>query len=101
MKLKHYTIIATEEYDKWYEEQSKKVKLQIDSRLTKIQDEGYFGIIKDLNHDLYEIKWSCGRRVYYAYLEEENILLLLGGNKNGQQKDINRARKILYKKTEA
>ena len=39
-------------------------------------------------------------RVYYAYIEEQNILLLLGGNKNGQNKDITRARKILSKKIE-
>jgi putative component of toxin-antitoxin plasmid stabilization module len=42
-----------------------------------------------------------GRVIYYVYFEEENILLLLGGNKNGQDKDINRARKILSKKIEA
>lgn len=99
--MKHYTIATTEEYDEWYDEQPKKDKLQIDSRLIKIQDEGYFGVTKDLEEDLYELKWVGGRRIYYAYLEEENILLLLGGNKNGQDKDINRARKILSKKTEA
>jgi putative addiction module killer protein len=99
--MKYYTIVTTEEYDEWYNEQSKKNKLQIDSRLTKIQDEGYFGVTRDLEEDLHELKWTGGRRIYYAYLEEENILLLLGGNKNGQDKDINRARKILSKKTEA
>lgn len=101
MKLKYYTIATTEEYDEWYDEQPEKDRLQIDSRLIKIQDEGYFGVTKDLEDDLYELKWVGGRRIYYTYLEEENILLLLGGNKNGQNKDINRARKILSKKTEA
>lgn len=101
MNLKHYTIATAEEYDEWYEKQTVKDKVQIDSRLIKIQDEGYFGTIKDLEEDLYELKWVGGRRIYYAYLEEENILLLLGGNKNGQNKDIARARKILSKKTKA
>jgi putative addiction module killer protein len=99
--MKYYTIATTEEYDEWYDEQSSKSKLQVDSRLLKIQDEGHFGVTKDLEEDLYELKWKNGRRIYYAYLEEENILLLLGGNKNGQNKDINHARNILSKKTEA
>lgn len=80
--------------------QPTKDKVQIDSRLIKIQYEGYFGTIRDLEDDLYELKWVGGRRIYYAYVEEESILLLLGGNKNGQDRDINRARKVLSKKIE-
>lgn len=98
--MKYYTIATTEEFDEWYMEQISKSKLQIDSRLLKIQDENHFGLIKDLEDDLYELKWKSGRRIYYAYLEKENILLLLGGNKNGQNKDISQARNILSKNTE-
>lgn len=36
----------------------------------------------------------------FAYLAQENILLLLGGNKNGQDYDISQAKKILRKYTE-
>lgn len=98
--MKYYTIATTEEYDEWHVEQTSKSKLQIDPRLLKIQDENHFGVIRDLEEDLYELKWKSGRRIYYAYLEEENILLLLGGNKNGQNKDISQARNILSKNTE-
>ena len=49
--MKYYTIATTEEYDEWYVEQTSKNKLQIDSRLLKIQDENHFGIIKDLEED--------------------------------------------------
>lgn len=41
-----------------------------------------------------------GRRVYYVYLQDEEILLLLGGNKNGQSYDINQAKKILREHTQ-
>ncbi len=98
--MNHYKIVTTKEFDNWYFEQSKKEKIQIDSRLIKIQNDGYFGITKDLEDDLYELKWTGGRRIYFTYLQEQNILLLLGGNKNGQDKDINQARKILSKSTE-
>lgn len=99
--MKYYTIATTEEFDEWYRDQTIKCKLQIDSRLLKIQNENHFGVIKDLDEALYELKWKNGRRIYYAYLEKENILLLLGGNKNGQNKDISQARNILSKNTEA
>jgi len=44
-----------------------------------------------------ELKWKNGRRVYYADIPEKKILLLLGGNKNGQDKDIRQAKKIFNK----
>ena len=97
--MKYFTIYTTKEYDDWFCEQRAKDRLQIDSRLSRIQFENYFGITKYLEDNLHELKWANGRRIYYAYLEEENILLLLRGNKNGQDKDINRARKILSKRT--
>ena len=47
-----------------------------------------------------ELKWDNGRRIYYAHLVQQNILLLLGGNKNGQDKDIRKAQKIFTKYVE-
>ena len=40
------------------------------------------------------------RRIYYALVPEANVLILLGGNKNGQDKDIKKAKKLLHKYTE-
>lgn len=95
-----YSIFKTTEYDEWFEKCSDKEKAQIASRLEKIAKYGHFGNIRDLEDDLWELKWKNGRRIYYAYIEELNILILLGVNKNGQDKDITRARKILAKKIE-
>jgi hypothetical protein len=50
--MKYYTIATTEEFDEWHMEQISKSKLQIDSRLLKIQDENHFGLIKDLEDEL-------------------------------------------------
>ena len=57
--------------------------------------EGHFGHKKDLNKDLHELKFNDGRRIYYTIIPEKSMLLLLGGNKNGQNKDIKKARTIL------
>lgn len=94
MKDKAYTIYNTPEYDKWLEDQTAKSQVQIRSRISHIQDEGHFGEHKEVGDGVLELKWKNGRRVYYADIPEKKILLLLGGNKNGQNKDIRQAKKI-------
>ncbi|MDX8431158.1 MAG: type II toxin-antitoxin system RelE/ParE family toxin [Candidatus Algichlamydia australiensis] len=88
-------IYKTEEYDEWFDQQQGKSQFQILKRLSLIQEEGYFGDHKDLREGVWELRWKNGRRVYYAYIPEKDLLLLLGGNKNGQSKDIKKAKKIL------
>ncbi len=94
--MKTYTIYNTPEYDEWLEDQPAKSQVQIRQRVAHIQDNGYFGDHKDVDNGVWELRWKNGRRVYYAYIPENKILLLLGGNKNGQNKDIHQAKKILY-----
>jgi putative addiction module killer protein len=95
--MKAYTIYNTPEYDHWLEEQPVKSQVQIRARISHIQDDGYFGDHKNLEDEVWELKWKNGRRIYYACIQEKNVLLLLGGNKNGQDKDIRQAKKILCK----
>lgn len=96
-----YRILKTPEYQNWLKKETPKSKVQIASRLASIEMEGYFGNHKDLGDYVWELKWTGGRRIYYAYIPETRILLLLGGNKNGQSKDIAQAKKILRKHTQA
>lgn len=94
----HYTTFETEEYSDWLALETFKSRRQIQDRLSKIEDEGYFGHHKYLEEeDLWELKFNDGRRIYYVIVKETNVILLLGGNKNGQDKDIKKASKILRK----
>lgn len=93
-----YKIYRTEEYDKWLDKETYRSKLQIKERLNKIRAEGYFGNKKYLEDDIWELKFNDGRRIYYIIFKENKILLLLGGNKNGQDKDITKAKNIYSKK---
>lgn len=95
-----YTLIRSKEYEEWFSDETTKSKAQIESRLLNIELEGRFGMRKDLEDGVWELKWMGGRRIYYAIIPESNVLLLLGGNKNGQSKDINQAKKILKKYTQ-
>ena len=90
----------TPEYIEWYESQRPKEKAQIAKRLANIEEHGHFGAFRDLGAFLSELKWANGRRVYYSVMEDDSgdlTLLILGGNKNGQDSDIKKARKILEK----
>ena len=88
------------EFKEWLLEETLKSQLQIEKRLKKIQDHSYFGDAKYLGDGLSELRWKSGRRVYFSTLtdsEGRSVLLILGGNKNGQNKDVQEARKLLSK----
>lgn len=94
-----YKTLRTTEFDDWLANEPLKMQVQIEKRISNIETDGHFGTINDVGDDVWELKWKNGRRVYYAYLVEQNILLLLGGNKNGQNYDIKQAKKILKEYT--
>jgi putative addiction module killer protein len=94
-----YEIKKTIQYNDWLETQSAKSQVQISKRLSKIEQDGHFGTIRDVDDAVWELKWKNGRRVYYVYIPEAKILLLLGGGKNGQSYDIAQAKKVLRKYT--
>ena len=65
-----------------------KVRVQID-RLSL----GNFGKCRFLKGGLGELKidWGPGYRVYFGMVDQKAVLLLCGGDKSSQQKDIDRA----------
>jgi putative addiction module killer protein len=90
-----YKIETTSEFNAWFMDQDDKIKGAIRARFSRIQEAGHFGIVKSVGDGVFEFKWKNGLRVYFGYLEKTRILVLLGGNKNGQSKDIKKAKKIL------
>ena len=104
-----YLILQTTEYFEWVESESARSRVQINKRLSSIKFEGYFGDHKsvsfyeksELKDTIWELRWNDGRRIYYSYFPEKKILLLLGGNKNGQNKDISKAKNIYLKATKS
>jgi putative addiction module killer protein len=98
--MNKFFLLKTNEYHKWIQKQPAFDKVQIALRLSRIEVDGHFGIHKYLGNNIWELKWGNGWRVYYAHIPVKKILLLLGGNKNGQTKDITRAKKICKKYTE-
>jgi putative addiction module killer protein len=89
-----YKILQTDEFEEWRESEPAKSQVQIAKRIENIKEEGHFGDHKHVRDHVWELRWDNGRRVYYSLIPANQVLLLLGGNKNGQTKDINQAEKI-------
>lgn len=81
-------------YLDWYKSLDKSLKLVVDKRISKIE-RGLLGNIKRLSEDLYEVKFDNGLRIYYTEKGDTIILLLTGGNKSKQSKDIELAQKYI------
>ena len=90
----NFEIVKTAEYEEWFDDQSLKTKVIIDARLQRIALDGHFGTINTFE-GLIELKWKSGMRVYTYRHETRTLIILLGGNKNGQNRDIRKAKKIL------
>jgi putative addiction module killer protein len=88
-------IESTEEFEDWLSQLPPKYEGQVRKRLLTIQENGHFGDYKPLGQGLYELRWANGRRVYFTRIDNHTILLLLGGLKNEQDKQIKKARAML------
>ena len=89
-----YKILVTDEFHDWLNDEPAKSQVQIAKRIENVRNEGHFGDHKQVRENVWELRWENGRRIYYSLVPVNNMLLLLGGNKNGQTKDINQAEKI-------
>ena len=81
-------------YLEWYNSLDKSLRLIVDKRLSKVE-RGLYGNNKRLSEELYELKFDNGLRIYYTEKENMIVILLTGGNKSKQSKDIEIATKYL------
>lgn len=83
-------------YREWYHSLSDNLtKTIIDARLARVRL-GNFGDCKGVGKGVFElrIKRGPGHRIYFGKEEENLILLVSGGDKGSQEKDIKRAQKL-------
>jgi putative addiction module killer protein len=92
-----YEIETTNIFEKWLSRIKDPVsRARILSRIDHVQL-GNFGDHKALGEELFELRFffSAGFRVYYTVRGAKIVLLLCGGDKSSQSKDIDRARTIM------
>ena len=87
-------------FEKWYKNLSDyKAKASILRRIDKIKNDNYFGDYKSVTNatDIYELRIfiSGGIRIYFTFKCDTLIILLCGGDKSTQARDIEKAKEIL------
>jgi putative addiction module killer protein len=93
-----YIIEKTAEFDKWLRKlKDLRAKAKILFRLQKLEDSEHFGECESVGNGIRELKidYAKGYRVYFIESDGKIILLLIGGDKSTQQKDIEKAKVIL------
>lgn len=88
-------IRRTREFSDWLVGLTFKEQAQINARLERICSSHHFGDAKSLGQGLAELRWKNGWRVYFFREGKDGIVLLIGGIKNAQKKDIEKARLLL------
>ena len=92
-----YSIKNTDYYQNWYENlKDSRAKARIDLRLNSVS-KGTFGKQRSVGNGIFELKieYGQGYRLYYKKTGNTVLLLLCGGDKSTQSKDIDNAKKIL------
>lgn len=90
-------ILATSKFTKWIQKlKDLRGKARVLARIKRLE-EGYFGDVKSISNDLFEMRFHFGPgyRVYYWHQRDHVILLLVGGTKQNQAQDIQSARDMI------
>ena len=93
-----YLIEKTDEFDKWFRKLNDlRAKAKILVRIQKIENNEHFGECEPVGERIREIKidYAKGYRVYFKEFDGKILILLAGGDKSTQQKDIEKAKEIL------
>lgn len=77
----------------WFEKiRDKVIKFKVIQRLKRLEL-GHYGDCKSLGDGVFELRFSIGIRIYFGEVGKTIVVLLIGGNKRSQKKDIDKAKK--------
>jgi putative addiction module killer protein len=91
-----YTVQQTQKFSSWLTKlKDIKARISIARRLERAQA-GNLGDVKPVGESVYEMRVDIGPgyRLYYMMRGTEMIILLVGGDKSTQQKDIDKAKEM-------
>lgn len=93
--LIYETASGNEPFNEWLDSLDNSVKGKVIARVDRLK-KGLFGNAKALKDGLYELKFkNPAFRIYYAIVGKQVILLVSGGDKNQQSKDIKEAKEYI------
>ena len=83
-------------FDEWFNSlRDQKMQAAIDARLARVRA-GIFGDCKPVGSGIFELRIALGPglRVYYGLHGQEVVVLLGGGDKSSQPRDLRRAQQL-------
>ena len=95
-----YFIEKTSEFDKWLRKLNDlRAKAKILLRIQKLEKDEHFGDCEPVGDGIRELKinYAKGYRVYFKEIDGKVIILLIGGDKSTQQKDIEKEKEVWKK----
>ena len=93
-KVVHYlSKDGTDRFDRWFRRQTPEARARIQTRIDRMEL-GNFGDHRSVGQGVSELRISfgAGYRLYYGRDGEEIVVLLAGGTKQRQDRDIAEAR---------
>jgi putative addiction module killer protein len=95
-------IRQTTEYEKWFESlKDRTARVRVDIRIRRLSL-GNAGTVEPVGEGVSELKvdYGPGYRVYFVQHGSQYVLLLVGGDKSSQARDIRKAKELARKYTE-
>jgi putative addiction module killer protein len=95
-----FFIEKTKEFDKWLRKLNDlKAKAKILFRIQKLEKDEHFGDCKSVGDGVRELRinFAKGYRVYFVEKDGKIIILLSGGDKSTQERDIKKSKEIWKK----
>jgi putative addiction module killer protein len=92
-KGQKYAIEQSEDFGRWLTNLRDRVgRARILARLRRLAD-GNIGDVKSVGEGVYELRmfFGPGYRAYFMYVDDVLVLLLAGGDKGSQNRDIQQA----------
>lgn len=85
---------GNEPFERWLTSiRDNRTVARIDNRLKRVRL-GHLGDHRSIGEGVFEFRldFGPGYRIYFSRIENQQLLLLMGGDKNSQAKDIARAK---------
>lgn len=92
-----FVVLRTDEFARWVKRlRDSNAKARINLRIRRISLTGNLGDYKSVGDGVHELRidYGPGYRLYFSLRGKEIVLLLIGGNKSSQQRDINKSKEL-------
>ena len=92
-----YNVQQTQKFSQWLTKlKDMRARIAIVRRIERAQS-GNLGDVKNVGESVYEMRIDMGPgyRLYYTMCGDEIIILLVGGDKSTQQRDIEKATEMV------